>query len=92
MAVQTIMIRRGTQVIKDVPAKLLIHNIRLKKLRGSDEMSADGEKWIRLDQHHQLGYFFRQKEVVSSNETTPPPNVANQMAELADMLREINQG
>ena len=84
------MIRRGSQVIKDISAKLLIHNIKLKKLRGSDEISADGIKWMRIDKHHQLGYFFRQPDV--ENTVSNPPNVENQMAELADLLREINQG
>ena len=41
--IQTIMVRRGDQVIKDVPARLLIPNIKSRKLRGSDEISADGK-------------------------------------------------
>lgn len=88
MSVQTVMIRRGSQVINDVTPKLLIHNIRLKKLRGSDEISADGNKWIRLDKHHQLGYFFRRPDV---EKPATPPNVETQMAELAEMLKEINK-
>ncbi len=89
MTVQTIMLRRGSKIIKNVPARSLIPNIKSRKLLGSDEVSVDGEKWMRLDKHHQLGrYFSGDGAVVSPNSQ----GIESQIAELADLLREINQG
>lgn len=93
MTIQTIMLRRGSKIIKDVPAKSLIPNIKSKKLLGSDEISVDGVKWVRLDRHHQLGLYFSGQGVpenVSGNQR--PPGIESQIAELADLLKEINQG
>lgn len=93
MTIQTIMLRRGSKTIKDVPAKSLIPNIRSKKLLGTDEISVDGEKWVRLDRHHQLGlYFSGQEGLESVSNNQRPPGIESQISELADLLREINQG
>lgn len=83
------MVRRGEQVIRDVPARLLIPNIKSKKLRGSDEISADGKYWVRLDKQHQLCRFFTDQSE-SSIAVTKPPGIEDQMAELAEMLKDIN--
>lgn len=88
MTVQTIMLRRGSKIIKDVPAKSLIPNIKSRKLLGSDEVSVDGEKWMRLDKHHQLGSYFSGRGGLDPK----PQGIESQIAELADLLREINQG
>lgn len=92
----TILVRRGDKVVKDFPTKLLIPNIKNKKLLGSDEISADGGKWVRLDRHRQLEQFFQPQnpqtnsETASDSPSASPPGFDAQMAELAEMLREIN--
>ena len=92
MTLQTIMLRRGSKTIKDVPAKSLIPNIKSKKLLATDEISADGEKWVRLDKHHQLGFYFaEQKELEPGSNSPNPPGFESQITELAELLREINQ-
>ena len=53
-----VMIRRENRVVRGVHVKSLIHNIERNKLKGSDEISGDGEKWVRLDAHAQLGRYF----------------------------------
>ncbi|PIQ96023.1 MAG: hypothetical protein COV67_11870 [Nitrospinae bacterium CG11_big_fil_rev_8_21_14_0_20_56_8] len=85
----TVLIRRGDKVVKDVPARALIPNIRIGKLHGSDEISATGERWVRLDRHTQLAHYFR---AGGDRESKPlsPPGVDRQLSELAGMLQDLN--
>jgi hypothetical protein len=54
----TVCIRRGVNVARGFPVKLLIPYIECKKLLGSDEISGDGVRWMRLDRHKVLSRYF----------------------------------
>lgn len=55
---KTVRIRRGNQVKNNIPPQGLVDQIKKGKLKNSDEISSDGKKWIRLDQHPQLTNYF----------------------------------
>lgn len=74
LAVRTVLIRRGSEVIGDFPTKDLIAYIKSRRLRRSDEISGDGSQWLRLDQHKQLEpYFPREQETPSITPISEPP-------------------
>jgi len=54
----TVYIRRGSNIAQGFPVKLLIPYIECKKLLGSDEISGDGARWMRLDRHKVLARYF----------------------------------
>ncbi len=81
---QTVWVRRGGASTRQIPAKMLIPNIKLGKLYGSDEISGDGLRWVRLDRHSQLAHYFVE-EVAAPIEKSKA-----QLGELANMLKEIN--
>jgi len=54
----TVCIRRGVNVARGFPVKLLIPYIECKKLLASDEISGDGVRWMRLDRHKVLSRYF----------------------------------
>ncbi|MEE9258790.1 MAG: hypothetical protein V3U37_04550 [Nitrospinaceae bacterium] len=56
--VSRVFIRRGDTVAKGVSTRVLIPKIKENKLVGTDEISSDGEKWVRLDRHRQLSSYF----------------------------------
>jgi len=57
------MIRRDKNVKNNVPAQYVIAQIKKGELKNSDEISAEGTKWIRLDQHHQLAKYFKTQHI-----------------------------
>ncbi|QPJ65633.1 MAG: hypothetical protein G3M78_09600 [Candidatus Nitrohelix vancouverensis] len=82
---QTVWVRRGDAPTRQIPAKMLIPNIKIGKLYGSDEISGDGLRWVRLDRHSQLAHYFLVEE-----DSSPIEKSKVQLGELADMLKEIN--
>ncbi len=54
----TVLVRRGANIARGFPVKLLIPYIECKKLLGSDEISGDGVHWMRLDRHKVLSRYF----------------------------------
>ncbi len=90
---QTVMVRRGDKVARYFPARWLVPYIKANKLLGSDEVSADGVKWVRMDRHRQLAPVFAPRPTSkddSDPSVSPPPGIEDQLTEMADMLREIN--
>jgi hypothetical protein len=91
---KTVMIRRGQSEVNNVSSQNLITFIRKKVLLGSDELSGDGKDWIRVDRHYQLKKYFPEEE--SKNDSVemvnlrPPPGLTNNLEELADLLKDIN--
>jgi hypothetical protein len=101
---KVVMIRRGKSKVNNVPSQNLITFIRKKVLLGTDELSGDGEGWVRVDRHYQLRKYFenteeeqvamgsagKPKEDIEAGELLPPPGLANNLEELADLLKDIN--
>ncbi len=87
---KVVMIRRGNSKVSNVPSQNLITFIRKKVLLGSDELSGDGKSWIRVDRHYQLRtYFLKNSE--EGSVMRPPPGLENELAEVADLLKDINE-
>ena len=100
------MIRRGKTKVNNVSSQNLITFIRKRVLLGTDELSGDGENWIRIDRHYQLSkYFLIDKEgpgtmelagkpklgdYVEVGELSPPPGLKGDLEELADLLKDIS--
>jgi hypothetical protein len=72
----TVMIRRGSRVVKGIPTKMLVPYIEGKKLLRTDAISGDGIKWTQLDQHFQLAWYFKDEtsSEVLPNALSPFPN------------------
>lgn len=77
------MIRRGASKVSKVSSENLVTFIRKKALLGSDELSADGKSWIRVDRHYQLRKYFEGVD-------NPPPGLESNLEEMADLLKDIN--
>lgn len=94
--ISQVFIRRGEKVVKGVSTRILIPKIKGSELWGTDEISSDGVKWVRLDQHRQLNAYFkspmRSNDAKEGNDTAPTPvdPVAGTLQELAGMLRQLN--
>ncbi|MBC8283507.1 MAG: hypothetical protein H8E32_06810 [Nitrospinae bacterium] len=100
--INVVMVRRGTVTILSVPTQKLKTFIRKRALLGTDEISGDGKSWIRVDRHYQLRKFFSNED----QEITPdpqrqglddalefsenPPNIENNLQQVADLLKDIN--
>jgi hypothetical protein len=54
----TVMLRRGSQILTKISTRSLVPGIRSGKLFRSDEFSGDGQHWIALGRHHQLSRLF----------------------------------
>ena len=64
-ASNTVFIRRASIVVRGCPIKILLPSIQAKKLLPADEISGNGDRWIRLDKHQVLSrYFLSQTSVV----------------------------
>ncbi|MDA1109126.1 MAG: hypothetical protein O3A78_04820 [Nitrospinae bacterium] len=115
----TVMIRRGSRVVKGIPTKMLVPYIEGKKLLRTDAISGDGVKWTRLDEHFQLAKYFQDETSPKVLRDAPspfpqddeaeleedalcapedddclpakPPQFDNQMAQLTDLLKDLNQ-
>jgi len=105
----TVMLRRGDEILSKVSTRSLVPGIRSGKLFPSDKFSGDGQHWIALGRHHQLSRLFpvnpdpdKQREMGAGLQffdedeeqplsDTPPPNIENQLHQLADMMRDINR-
>ena len=100
---KVVMIRRGKSKVSDVPSENLITFIRKNILLGTDELSADGKSWIRVDRHYQLRKYFLSNEKeepllkvqdkTSSDEPAqfnPPPSLKNDLEEMASLMKDIN--
>ena len=97
-----VMIRRGTSKVSNVSSANLITFIRKKVLFGTDELSGDGNSWIRVDRHYQLRkYFLSNEETVSGfsvdsesdssvNIKHPPSDFKDNLKEMANLLKDIN--
>ena len=97
-----VMIRRGASKVSNVPSENLVTFIREKVLLGTDELSGDGNSWIRVDQHYQLRkYFLGNEEAVlgSTRDSTPddsakfsPPfDLKDDLKEMVRLLKDINE-
>ncbi len=62
-----ILIKRGDQEPFEIPKNQVVAAIKNGELLADDEISLDGQSWVRLDQHKQLGALFGQ------GEPKPPP-------------------
>ncbi|MFQ5450087.1 MAG: hypothetical protein ACE5E9_05625 [Nitrospinaceae bacterium] len=71
--VSTVMIRRGKKVAAGIPTKMLVPYIEGKRLLRSDEISVDGIRWLRLDQHHQLTRYFKDETSAQVLPDAPSP-------------------
>ena len=85
---QHVQLRRGGQIIKDVPVKTLVAGIKIGKLRRTDEFSSDGHHWTPLSKHHQLSNLFSDTEPAAPK---APLHVEKEFVKLADMIRDINK-
>ena len=96
-----VMIRRGTSKVSNVPSENLVTFIREKVLLGTDELSGDGNSWIRVDRHYQLRkYFLNNEEVVLGLERNsnlddaakfcPPSDLKDNLKEMVKLLKDIN--
>ncbi|MBT5471922.1 MAG: hypothetical protein HOK41_15075 [Nitrospina sp.] len=99
--IKMVLVRRGAITIPSVPTHKLQTYIRKRALLGTDEISGDGNSWIRVDRHYQLRKFFSNE----SQENTPekidlpgdpefsegPPNIENNLQKVADLLKDINE-
>jgi hypothetical protein len=98
--VKVVMVRRGSVTIPSVPTQKLRTFIRKRALLGSDEISGDGKSWVRVDRHYQLSKLFstedNENNTATQSEDTDlefsesPPNVKNNLQEVADLLKDIN--
>ncbi len=84
---KVVMIRRGTSKVSNVSSENLITFIRKKVLLGTDELSGDGKRWIRVDRHYQLREYFLDME---PGEMNLPPGLEGNLEELAGLLKDIN--
>jgi len=82
---EKVQVRRGSQIIKDVPVKTLVAGVKIGKLRRTDEFSSDGKQWTLLGMHHQLSQMF------PKDQPEIPLQVKKEFVKLADMIRDINQ-
>ena len=98
--VKVVMVRRGSVTIPSVPTQKLRTFIRKRALLGSDEISGDGKSWVRVDRHYQLSKLFvtegNENNTANQNANTDlefsesPPNIKNNLQEVADLLKDIN--
>jgi hypothetical protein len=99
--VKVVMVRRGSVTIPSVPTQKLRTFIRKRALLGSDEISGDGKSWVRVDRHYQLSKFFSEEgnenNTASQNVNVDlefsesPPNIENNLQEVAELLKDINK-
>ena len=54
-----IFIRRSGQDPFEIPKNQVVASIKKGELLADDEISSDGQSWIRLDRHKQLGALFK---------------------------------
>lgn len=103
---KVVMIRRGDSKVDSVPSENLVTYIRRRVLLGSDELSGDGKSWIRVDRHYQLRKFFSESDQTPENlevagnsmlgdsfdkdVVKPPAGLENDLENMADLLRDIN--
>jgi hypothetical protein len=98
---KAIYLKRGCEVEENFPSKSLVPAIKKGELIGSNQISADGKSWIRLDKHSQLAHLFEseiknkaiigQPESSAILETKPePPSVIK--ATLQDGLGAAKRG
>jgi hypothetical protein len=98
--VKVVMVRRGSVTIPSVPTQKLRTFIRKRALLGSDEISGDGKSWVRVDRHYQLSKLFstegNENNTASQSGNADlefsesPPNIKNNLQEVADLLKDIN--
>ena len=67
----TVFIRRAGIVVRGFPIKLLIPYIEAKKLLPADEISGNGDRWIRLDKHQVLLRYFQSQTSVVPEPPSP---------------------
>lgn len=89
----TVMIRRGAKVVQGIPTKMLVPYIEGRKLLRTDEISGDGKKWTRLDQHFQLARYFKDETSPEVLRDAPSPFPQDDDSELAaDTLYSQDEG
>ncbi len=96
-----VLVRRGAITIPSVPTHKLQTYIRKRALLGTDEISGDGNSWIRVDRHYQLRKFFSNESQETTEKKTgliddsafseSPPNIENNLQQVADLLKDINE-
>lgn len=55
---ETVLIRRDQRDLFKFPKQSVVRAVKSGELFGDDEISADGENWIRIDAHKQLSKLF----------------------------------
>ncbi len=88
---ETVRLRRGDRVVEKVSVPSLIGGIKKGKLRRTDEISMDGNRWVELGEHRKLGRLFASVEnTPSSPPSRPSENLKKRLAGISEMLDEIN--
>ena len=84
-----VSIRRSGKVVRGVLTQSLVSEIRDGRLKKDDEISADEKCWIRLDRAHQLSKYFSSVSSLASEKI--PSDMDKRLAELSEMLKDLNQ-
>ncbi len=87
---ETVFIRRGDRTVKGVALSSLTASIKNGRLRRTDEISVDGNRWVELGEHRKLGPLFASVNKAPSSPPGPPDNLKKQLAGISGMLDEIN--
>ena len=102
-SIKLVMIRRGVITAPNVPTQKLVSFIRKRVLLGADEISSDGENWVRVDRHYQLRKFFSNEDSQANvletindlsrevETSASPSDLENDFQEVVNLLRDINQ-
>jgi hypothetical protein len=89
--VKQVFIRRGRKLLTNVSTRTLIPAIRQSELLPDDEFSTDGVHWGRLGDHSQLSRFFPEVDEADAPAGPIPPQVEEQLYDLACLMRDINK-
>ncbi|MCH7499237.1 MAG: hypothetical protein IH886_04405 [Nitrospinae bacterium] len=90
---KTVKIRRGNQVKNNIPPQGLVDQIKKGKLKNSDEISSDGNKWIRLDQHPQLAKYFKSQSIPNtqiSDSESKESTIRHESNEVGEFAEEFD--
>jgi hypothetical protein len=64
---ETLTVRRGTEILGKVQEKNIVPIIKNKKFFGSDRISKDGKKWLRLDKTSKYKKYFSSEPAMKMN-------------------------
>ena len=72
---ENISLRRGEKVMLNYSTRMLFQAIKKGKLLATDEYSLDGQHWVKLGIHKQLGKYL--KKTASSSDEPDPGNAVD---------------